>query len=245
MITSSLSRLSTIVLTSLILAGFSAQLPVESEVRQIVTFSFLPGKSGEALAVFRDVAIPLYERDDAMLSFRGFREVESPIALDLIVVSSFAGMSGMDESNSTLRALAAEAGTSIGAIYGRIGALSSRHTDEFVEMLPALGNGDPSSRRLTALVWYRILPGQGGAFETALETAIAPWEASSRIPSATGRFLVSDGWDYLRFLGFDSLGDYQEYWSRIGGDSGHARLVDLTAERREVIVASVAELSIR
>lgn len=145
MIKSPLNRPIAILLTSLILADFSAQLPVESEVRQIVTFSFPPGKSGEALAVFRDVAIPLYERDDAMLSFRGFREVESPIALDLIVVSSFAGMSGMDESNSMLGTLAAEAGTSIGAIYGRIGALSSRHTDEFVEMLPALGNGDPNS----------------------------------------------------------------------------------------------------
>lgn len=225
--------------------GVSAQVPVESEVRQIVTFSFVPGSSAEALGVFRDQAIPLYEQDEAMLSFRGFREVESPIPLDLIVVSAFEGMAGMDDSNAALRALAEEAGSSIGAIYGRIGALSSGHTDQFVEMIPPLGTGDPSSRRLTAFVWYRVLPGQARAFERALETAIVPWEEATGVPSATGRFLVSDGWTYLRFLGFDSLGEYQDYWSRVAAEADHGRIEDLTAERREVIVASVEELSVR
>ena len=226
-------------------AGPPTQVPVGSEVRQLVTFSFLPGKSTEALAVLRDRAIPLYANNEAMLSFRAFREVESPVSLDLIIVSAFAGMSGMDKSNANLSVLAAEAGTSIGAIYGRLGGLSSGHTDQFVEMLPSLGSGDPSSKRLTALVWYRNLPGEADAFEGALETAVVPWEESSHVPSATGRFLVSDGWHYLRFLGFDSLGDYHEYWSRIGADSGRARIIDVTAERREVIVASVPALAIR
>jgi len=84
----------------------AAQVPDESEVRQIVTFSFLPGKSAEALAVFRDRAIPFYRRDLAMRSFRGFREIESPIPLDLIIVRAFAGMTGMDASNAALPALA-------------------------------------------------------------------------------------------------------------------------------------------
>ena len=225
--------------------GLAAQVPVESEVRQIVTFSFLSGTSAEALAVFRDQAIPLYQQDEAMLSFRGFREVESPIPLDLIVVSAFAGTAGMDDSNARLRMLAEEAGSSMGAIYGGIGALSSGHMDQFVEMLPPLGTGDPSSRRLTAFVWYRVLPGQAGAFERALETTTVPWERATGIPSATGRFLVSDGWHYLRFLAFDSLGDYQSYWSEAGAEAGLARIDGLTAERREVIVASVPELSVR
>lgn len=225
--------------------GLAAQVPIESEVRQIVTFSFLPGKSGEALAVFRDRAIPLYERDEAMRSFRGFREVESPIQLDLIVVSAFAGMAGMDESNAGLRALAEEAGTSIGAIYGGIGALSSGHTDQFVEMLPALGTGDASSRRLTAFVWYRVLSGQNAAFEQALERTVVPHEELEGIASATGRFLVSDGWSYLRFLAFDSLGDYHAYWSNLRAVGANASLAALTTERREVIVAGVPELSVR
>lgn len=234
-----------LVLISVSAGGLAAQEPVESEVRQIVTFTFLPGKSAEALAVFRDQAIPLYEDNAPMLSFRGFREVESPIPLDLIVVSAFAGMAGMDDSNAMLRGLAAEAGSSMGAIYGGIGALSSGHTDQFVEMLPALGTGDPSSRRLTAFVWYRIVPGQAYAFESALETGVVPWEKAAGIRSATGRFLVSDGWDYLRFLAFDSLADYQNYWSQVGAEGGHARIDGVTAERREVIVAPVPQLAVR
>lgn len=234
----------------LVLAGLgagtlAAQAPGESEVRQIVTFTFLPGKSAEALAVFRDQAIPLYENNEPMLSFRGFREVESPISLDLIVVSSFRGMAGMDDSNATLSTLAQEAGTSMGAIYGGIGGLSSGHTDQFVEMLPALGTGDASSRRLTAFIWYRIVPGQTGAFESALEATIVPWEEATGIRSATGRFLVSDGWDYLRFLAFESLADYQAYWARVGAEAGHTQIDGLTAERREAIVARVPGLSVR
>lgn len=215
-----------------------AQVPVASEVRQIVTFSFVPGASADAVDAFREHAIPLYEDDEAMISFRGFREIESSIPLDLIVVSAFRGMAGMDRSNSAL----GEAG--IGAFYGQIGPLISGHTDQFVEMLPALGSGDPSSRGRTALVWYRILPGEHDAFEDVLAT-VAAWEKTAGIPSATGKFLVSDGWDYLRFLGFDSLGDYQAYWSTLDDLPGRGGLASLTAERREVIVASVPDLAVR
>ena len=222
-----------------------AQVPVEAEVRQIVTFNFLPGRAAEAMATFRDRAIPLYKDDAAMLSFRAFREVESPIPLDLIVVSAFRGMAGMDRSNAQLRDLATRAGTSIGAVYGQIGGLASGHTDQFVEMLPSLGSGDPSSRRLTAFVWYRILPAQGEAFEAALAATVVPWELASGVPSATGRFLVSDGWHYLRLLGFDSLGDYQAYGSNVVKQAAYARVGALIVERREVIVAGVRELSVR
>ena len=220
----------------------------QSEVRQIVTFSFLPGKSAEAIAAFREQAIPLYEQDEAMLSFRGFREVESPIPLDLIVVSAFRGMAGMDASNAALRTLARQAGSSIGALYGGIGALASGHADQFVEMLPPMGAADPfrqPARGLTAFVWYRILAGESAAFEALLEKAIVPWEQANGIPSATGRFLVSDGWDYMRFLAFDSLRAYHDYWSRLRAQADHAAVDGLTAERREVIVAPVAELSVR
>ncbi len=221
----------------------TAQVPTENEVRQLVTFEFLPGKSSEAFAIFRDQAIPLYEQNEAMLSFRGFREVESPIALDLIVVSAFNGMAGMDESNSTLGAAAREAGTSLGAIYGRIASFSSGHTDQFVEMLPALGNGDASAERLTAFIWYRVSPEKVHAFEQAIQR-LAEWERENGTAASTGRFLVSDGWDYMRFVGFNSLGDYQRYWAA-GSEGGHARVDQVTSERREVIVSSSSALSVR
>ena len=221
-----------------------AQTPVEGEVRQLVTFRFLPGRAGEGLEVLRERAVPFYERDEAMLSFRAFREIESSVPLDLIVVRGFRGMRGMDASGERLRELAAEKGTSMGAFYERMGAILAAHTDEFVEMLPDLGAGDPSASPRTALVWYRVAPGGRAAFERAV-AELAAWETDRGLASSTGRFLLSGGWHYLRFLGFDALGDYQEYWSAVASAPAHDRVEELTVVRREVIVSSVPDLAIR
>lgn len=226
-------------------AQASAQVPIEGEVRQLVTFRFLPGMAAEANALYRARAIPLYEQDEAMLSFRALREVESPVPLDLIVVSSFQGMAGMDESNAALRRLAEASGSSIGAIYGSIGQFSESHHDQFVEMLSPMVNGDPSTKRLVALVWYRVLPGEASSFERALEADIVPWERELGVPTSTGRFLLSDGWSYLRFLGFDSLADYQAYWTDLGAEEASQTVEGVTALRREAILAPVPELSVR
>jgi len=144
----------------------------------------------------------------------------------------------MDRSNLTLR----EDG--IGTFYDEVGGLIARHTDEFIEMIPGLGSGDPSTRDRAFFVWYRIVPGQAEAFERALAATVVPWERASGVPSATGRFLVSDGWHYLRILGCNSLGAYQDYWSEIGRLPGYARIARATAKRREVIVAPVPELAV-
>ncbi len=220
-----------------------AQPVSESEVRQIVTFSFLPGKSSEAIRIYREQALPLYVANESMRSFRAFREVESSVALDLMVVSGFDGMAGMDRSNSRLRELAEEESTSIGALYGAIATLSSGHTDQFVEMLPELGSGDASATRLTAFVWYRVLPGRTTAFEAAVLSRVRRWDVPKGISSATGRFLVSDGWDYLRIIGFDSLADYQAYSS--GDRRGAKAMANVTTKRRQVIVSSVTDLAVR
>jgi hypothetical protein len=226
-------------------AALDGQVPVEGEVRQIVTFRFLPGRSGEALEIYRQEALPLYRDDEEMLSLRMFREVESPVPLDLVVVRGFVGMAGMDRSNDRLREISADAGTSIGSIYGRIATESSGHTDEFVEMLPALGSGDPASMRLTVFIRYRVVPGEAEAFEHAVETGLAPWEASQGIPAATGRFLISDGWHYLRVIGFESLGAFQEYRRRLSAQSVQSRIDRLTVAGQEIMVASISDLAVR
>lgn len=214
------------------------------EVRQIVTFSFQPGRTADGVRVFREKALPLYEANSAMRSFRGFREAESPVPLDLVVVSSFDGMAGMDESNEALRRLAEERGTTIGAIYGEISALTSQHTDQFAEMIPGMGRGDPASSPLTAVIWYQIHPDRLDTFETAL-IRLAAFEFGDRIPSATGRMLLSDGWDYVRFLGFESLGDYQTYWKTITAARDYGILAGATVRRREVLLSRIPELDVR
>ncbi len=234
-----------LVLGSPQIRGAHAQVPALGEVRQLVTFRFLPGAAAEATAIFRDRAIPLYREDAAMLSFRGFREVESPVPLDLVVVSAFRGMAGMDDSNATLGRLAEAAGTSIGSIYGGIASLSESHHDQFIEMNPALVNGDPAASRLVAFVWYLVEPGRTAVFERALEDAVVIWERDQGIASSTGRFLVSDGFTHLRILGFESLGAYQEYWRGVTSTGGHDRIDAMTVRRREVILAPVPELSVR
>ncbi len=222
--------------------ALAAQEVFEGEVRQLVTFRFVPGGSTEARTIFRERALPLYELDPAMRYFRAFREVESAIPLDLVVVSSFEGMAGMDEHNTLVSALPGPDGQGIGGFYGAIGGLIVTHDDQFVEMLPALSRGDPSTRRRVALVWYRLLPGQERRFEETLARELVPWEQANDIPAATGRFLLSDGWTYLRILGLESLGAYQSYWM---DGRGHGELAGITSRRREVIVAPVPELFVR
>jgi hypothetical protein len=245
-------RLAACVATATLLLGAAAagtgagaegrgQAPVASEVRQLVTFTFRPGRSGEAQAIYRDEALPLYASDAAMLSFRAFREVESSIPIDLIIVRGFEGMAGMDESNANLHA----PGVGLGAIYGKLGAMTASHTDQFIEMLPALGTGDAASLRLTAFTWYRVAPGQGAAFEQLLESAIVPWEAASDVDSSTGRFLISDGWDYLRMVAFASLSEYEAYRRGLRGMPTHDRFSAMIAAQRQAVVASIPELSIR
>lgn len=222
-----------------------AQEPVEGEVRQLVTFSFLPGRTSAALDLYQNEVLPLYQANTAMRSFRAFREVESPVPMSLMVVSSFLGMEGMDHSNEALRAIAADAGTSIGSLYGQIGAESSGHTDQFVVMLPYLGQGDPSDTRLTLFEWIRLTPGSGPAFEGTLRTSVLRYEEANGVPASTGRFILSDGWDYLRILGFESLGDYQAYRDGLDASGWSRSAAALIAERRQIIVANIPDLAVR
>lgn len=236
-------------MSAVVIAGTTtpadAQIPTEGEVRQLVTFRFLPGRAQDAFDLYRRDAIPLYQRDPAMLSFRGLREVESPVPLDLVVVSSFRGMAGMDESNQALGALATASGTSIGAIYGAIGALSSSHDDQFVEMLPRLGNGNPTRHRLVALVWYRTEPGQEQAFEEMVASRLVPWESARGQAGSTGRFLLSDDWSYVRFLGFDSLGDFHKYQSDLRLERWVGEMDGQVRRHRQVILGVMRDFSVR
>ena len=225
-------------------APVEAQVPVEGEVRQFVSFTFQPDRMSDAVALYRDEVVPLYAQDGHLSSFRAFREAESPVPVDLVVVRAFQGMAGMDASGADLRAAAERAGTSVGSLYGRIAALSTGHVDEFVAMVPAWGSGDPTASRLTAFVRLRLVPGLRREAEAALGD-LAAWEREQGIAVAAGRFILSDGWEVMRLVGFGDLAEYEEWWKANAETPAGAVLRAATVERSTALLGPIPELAIR
>ncbi|MBT8403363.1 MAG: hypothetical protein KJP18_05870 [Gemmatimonadetes bacterium] len=221
--------------------GVEAQTPVEGELRQFVSFTFQPGRMGDAVTLYREEVVPLYEQDSHLLSFRAFREAESPVPVELVVVRAFRGMAGMDASGGDLRAAAERAGTSVGALYGRIAAFSTGHIDEFVAMVPEWGSGDPTASRLTAFVRLRLVPGLRQEAEAAL-AELATWEREHGIAVAAGRFILSDGWEVMRLVGFGDLAEYEEWLRATAETPAGAVLRAATVERSTALLGPMPEL---
>ncbi len=218
-----------------------------AEVRQIVSFRFLPGKTADAIQIFRDEAHPLYVSNGSMLRFRAYREVESPEPLDLVVVSSFGGLEGMDRSNRAIAEEAERRGTRVGDIYGRISASSYGHRDELLEMDPRLSWGDLDSAELVVLIRQRLPPGRSSAYETLLRERLVPWEREHRLTtgSESGRSLLSDGFDFFRILGIENLASWQRYVETVRGAPFASDQESWIVESRQVILAPVRELFVR
>jgi hypothetical protein len=217
------------------------------EVRQLVTFDFLPGREADAIRLFENAALPLYQNDRSLLRFRAYREVESPEPLDLVAVSSFQGMAGMDDSNRTLAEESQKIGTTLGEVYGRIGALTQAHRDEFVEIDPSLSWGELDQARLLVLVSIRPVPGSLEGYETLLREEVIPWERKSGLlaGSETGVYLLSDGFRILRMIGIDHLDGWHRYRTESRRTATGRKADQMTAEEREIILAPVPELSLR
>jgi hypothetical protein len=218
------------------------QAPMDEvpDVIQIVTFRFAPGQAGEAIEVFRDLALPLYEQDPDMLEFRAYREVESPSALDLVVISHFRGMAGMDRSNAKLRTLATETGSSMGAVYGGIGALSVGHTDEFVELVTGDNLASMDGSRLVVLEY---LEAQRSADPQSAPRSVYLPNNAGVSGGIGGPVLIADGWGYFRMYGAESLGTVHAV-ARTPGMSLIDGNVPVT-RRKRVVLAPVPELSVR
>ena len=194
----------------------AAQPPAESrEVRQLVTFRFLPGQTRAALDVYRTGILPIYRGVEAMRTVRLLGEVESPEPLDLVVVTHYADMAGMDRANQAMRGLPAD-GPTIGQLYQQVADLSLGHHDQFVEVIsPPVMAGTPDGL-LEVLEFLRVASGSQGAFERQMLQIVHPWEEDQAtrqlVPrTETARFLVADGWDYLRTYAVRDLASWQAY----------------------------------
>lgn len=222
-----------------------AQVAAEpAEVRQIVTFLFVPGRAAEAQLVYQDQLRPIYQALPDLLRFRGYGEVESPEPLDLVVVSSYRGMAGMDRANHGLRR-PRSSGPSALALYGMLSAMTQRHHDQFVEMIPRLSDSAPGPSRLTVFEYLRLVPGSQLAFEDQLVRLRAAETAAGVVLwSETGRLLVSDGWDYLRIFGIGSLGDWHRYLTELRGTEAAVAVSSRVAARKTILVRELPAIGV-
>jgi hypothetical protein len=219
------------------------------ELRQLVTFRFLPGQTGQAMDLYRAQVVPVYRQTDDIRTVRFLGEVESPEALDLMVITHYADMAAMDRAN---RALAARVDdpVPIGQLYRQLSDLSVGHHDQFVEVLTPPAIAPVPDRLLDVLEFIRVAPGMGAAFERMTLGAVHAWEQETSIRelvprTETARFLIADGWDYLRTYAVADLAAWQAYATarrRHPVTTSAARLVDA---RKTMILREMPDLRVR
>lgn len=216
------------------------------EVRQIVTFLWQPGQGDAADRIYREDLRPLYGNLPDLLRFRGYHEVESPEPLDLIVVSSYRGMAGMDSANQALRRPGPSGRTAL-SFYGTLSGMTQYHHDQFAEMIAALSDSAPAGERLVVFEYLRLAPGSGPDFERLLARRIRPLERAESLVvwAETGRMLVSDGWDYVRIFGIRSLGDWHRYRVRLGPEGAGTDFARMIVARKTIIVRAAPDLGVR
>ncbi|NJK42548.1 MAG: hypothetical protein HC937_02225 [Aquincola sp.] len=217
-----------------------------SDVRQIVTFLFQPGRAADAHAIYEKQLRPIYESVPALRRFRAYREAESPEPLDLVVVSSYNGMAGMDSANAALRR-PSPTGQSAFALYGALSAMTQTHHDQFIEMLPAVSDSARTAGTLTVFEYIRVAPGMHAEFETRLAAQVRASEKDAQVYdwSETGRVLVGDGWDYVRIFGIRTLADWHRYQRFMQGPLTRAQFGLTVAARKTVILRHDHALSVR
>ncbi|MDX2185012.1 MAG: hypothetical protein SFW08_13630 [Gemmatimonadaceae bacterium] len=223
---------------------------VVADVRQIVTFRWLPGREADATAIYTGPLRAIYDRVPAIGRVRVFREAESPEPLDLVVVTHYASMAQMDTANAQLRTQS-EGGRRALQFYGDLSAMSAGHHDQFVEMLPHLRvSRDTASAPRGALVVYeylRAVPGGLEALERELELRVRPAERASAAAwrSETGRMLVSDGWTHLRIHTVSSLGAWQQFVAATRTAPTHRAYERQIAARKIIILRHLPDADVR
>ncbi len=227
-----------------------AQPLIESrEVRQLVTFRFLPGQSRAALALYRLHLAPIYREVEPMRHVRAFSEVESPEPLDLMVVTHYADMAAMDRANRDLRRSWPDH-PPVFDLYRQVSDLSLGHHDQFVEVIsPPVVPASPDGL-LEVLEFLRLTPGAAGAFERETLATVHPWEQEADMRtivarSETARFLVADGWDYLRTYAVRDLAAWQAYSAARARHPAVGQVQRLVATRKTLILREISDLRVR
>lgn len=228
----------------------SAQPRAESrEVRQLVTFQFLPGQTGAALDLYRNALMPIYRVIEPMRTVRAFAEVESPERLDLMVVTHYGDMAGMDRANAALRRLPPD-GPSVAELYHQVASLSLGHHDQFVEVISPPNIAPSPDGLLEVLEFVRLRAGTAGLFERQMLDVVHPWEQESPmrdvvVRSETARFLIADGWDYLRTYAVRDLAAWQAYATARARHPASTAAQSAVEQRKTMILREIASLRVR
>lgn len=238
----------------LLLAAVLAALPLAApaqdsarEVRQIVTFRYPPAGLQQAMSLYEQQLLPIYRELPSLVRLRGFREVESPEPLDLVVVSTYRGMAGMDRANDELRRVT-RPGAGVPLLYRRLSELATGHHDQFVEMLQTAPPNPGVPEWLDVFEYLRTVPDGGGGLEQVLASVVAAWEDAGPpglLSAETGRLLVSDGWDYLRLYRVRNLAGWQSYLQARRAQDWSSDLERHVVARKVIILREAAELRVR
>ena len=104
-----------------------------------------------------------------------------------------------------------------------------------------------TTARLAVIEYIRTAPGARSAYEALIASTLLPIERLS--PglrwSETGRLLVSDGWDFVRFYGVNSLGAWHDYRSHLRSRGATTSSDRLVAARKTIIVRPQRALAVR
>lgn len=231
-------------------APVAARQPAESrEVRQLVTFRWLPGQSRAARDIYRRQLTPIYREIEAMRHVRAFAEVESPEPLDLMVVTHYADLAAMDRANLELLRPVAER-PPVPMLYDRLANMSLGHHDQFVEVLSPPAFAPTPDGTLDVLEFVRVEPGFAESFEQQVLTTVHGWEQQDDmrdivLRSETARFLVADGWDYLRTYAIRNLAAWQAYAAARGRHPAAIAVNRMVAARKTLILREIDELRVR
>ena len=227
----------------------SAQPLLDSrEVRQLVTFRFLPGQAGAALDLYRTHLAPIYREIEAMRHVRAFGEVESPEPLDLMVVTHYADMAAMDRANQDLRRPWPDR-PPVAELYRQLSDLSLGHHDQFVEVISPLSIAVPDAT-VEVLEFLRLTPGAAPLFERLMLDTVHPWEQQVElrdivVRSETARVLLADGWDYLRTYAVRDLAAWQAYSAARSRHPSAFQVQRMVTARKTMILREIADLRVR
>lgn len=249
-----MTRAGAVCAVACLLAGIdgriSAQAPAESrEVRQLVTFRFLPGQTRAALDLYRTFLVPAYRETEPMRTVRCFAEVESPEPLDLMVVTHYADMAAMDRANVALRQLAADR-PPIGELYRQVSDLSLGHHDQFVEVISPPNIAPIPDGLLEVFEFLRVPSGNTGMFERQMLGVVHPWEQEQPmrdvvVRSETSRFLVADGWSHLRTYAVRDLAAWQAYVTARARHPASFPSSRMVEARKTMILREIPDLRVR